>query len=359
MASTSTEISYTVVVDSGSLEDESVTSTADASAALGDSLQASLTDTTAMRAALVANGASICASCRIGTETLAVQSNENLIAAQAASAAPAPPAGPPPPPNDGCEGDECEEEEEAAVDVCLGGMCLTQEEAGSAMLLIIGAAVMCILFMFLGLCWYFTKKASKAATTKASQAHQEPQMQQIQPPQMQMHQMQQQQQQQMQMQQPQLLPLQQQPPQMMPPAMNPAAQQHMVRCCLYRISVLETCPDDRGVLACSSRLQCLAFHRSPRRRLRRRRWHRSALRSHTHLPSPAYSEPPWCLQHLGAMGVTAPEYIQQLQEEGFDTPGLFDTLTLEELANDFGFKRGHLRAVENWRAGAGAPKQAP
>ena len=59
------------------------------------------------------------------------------------------------------------------------------------------------------------------------------------------------------------------------------------------------------------------------------------------------------------MGVTAPEYIKQLQEEGFDTPGLFDTLTLEELANDFGFKRGHLRAVENWRAGAGAPKQAP
>ena len=55
------------------------------------------------------------------------------------------------------------------------------------------------------------------------------------------------------------------------------------------------------------------------------------------------------------MGVTAPEYIQQLQEEGFDTPALFDTLTLEELANDFGFKRGHLRAVENWRAGKQAP----
>ena len=361
VASTSTEINYVVMVDSDSLEDESVTSTADASAALGDSLQASLTDTTAMRAALVANGASICASCRIGTETLAVQSNENLIAAQAASAAPAPPAGPPPPPNDGCEGDECEEEEEAAVDVCLGGMCLTQEEAGSAMLLIIGAAVMCILFMFLGLCWYFTKKASKAATTKASQAHQEPQMQQIQPPQMQMHQMQQQQQQQMQMQQPQLLPLQQQPPQMMPPAMNPAAQQHMVRCCLYRISVLETCPDDRGVLACT------AAGSNAWRSIARPAagcaddagtGPPSAATPISH-PPPAHSEPPWCLQHLGAMGVTAPEYIQQLQEEGFDTPGLFDTLTLEELANDFGFKRGHLRAVENWRAGAGAPKQAP
>ena len=145
---------------------------------------------------------------------------------------------------------------------------------------------MCFLFMLTGICWYFTKKASKAATTKASQAHQQPQMQQVQPPPMQMQMQQQPPQMQVQMQQQQLMPPQNL---MMPPAMNPAAQQPMVRCCLGRLSVLHTCPDGRGVLARSSRLRCLAFHRSSRRRPRRRRWHRSALRTHTH-PTPTHTE---------------------------------------------------------------------
>ena len=86
-------------------------------------------------------------------------------------------------------------------------------------------------------------------------------------------------------------------------------------------------------------------------------------------------------QHLGEMGVVAEPYVHKLQEEGFDTPALFDSLSIEELANvsphsvlsprallnermhtlaqDFGFKRGHLRAVESWRARADAGKQEP
>ena len=65
--------------------------------------------------------------------------------------------------------------------------------------------------------------------------------------------------------------------------------------------------------------------------------------------------------HLTSHGVKGnqEEYVRKLTGEGFDTPELFDSLSLEELENDFGFKRGHLRAVEAHRTAHQAVTQPP
>ena len=58
-------------------------------------------------------------------------------------------------------------------------------------------------------------------------------------------------------------------------------------------------------------------------------------------------------QHLASIGFTpesAKSYAAVLIEEGFDGPAAFATLTIEELREDFGFKRGHLRLVAAWKA---------
>ena len=51
----------------------------------------------------------------------------------------------------------------------------------------------------------------------------------------------------------------------------------------------------------------------------------------------------------------AKQYAAGLADEGFDTPALFDALSLEELATDFGFKKGHLTAVKTYREGLAPP----
>ena len=48
-------------------------------------------------------------------------------------------------------------------------------------------------------------------------------------------------------------------------------------------------------------------------------------------------------------------YAALLVEDGFDTPAAFNEVSLDELKEDFGFKRGHLRMVEKSRGGGGAP----
>ena len=49
----------------------------------------------------------------------------------------------------------------------------------------------------------------------------------------------------------------------------------------------------------------------------------------------------------------ANEYASRLIEDGYDTPEAVDELSLEELSEDLGFKKGHLKAVERWRGGGG------
>jgi hypothetical protein len=57
---------------------------------------------------------------------------------------------------------------------------------------------------------------------------------------------------------------------------------------------------------------------------------------------------------LGAVGLkdrsVAEEYAKGLEAQGFDDVDTFDELTSDELATDFGFKRGHVRAVEKYHA---------
>lgn len=58
---------------------------------------------------------------------------------------------------------------------------------------------------------------------------------------------------------------------------------------------------------------------------------------------------------LVALGIAegpAEGYAVALADDGFDTEAAFNTLALEELRDDFGFKRGHLRMVEKAREAA-------
>eukprot|EP01045_Picozoa_sp_COSAG04_P015774 COSAG04_NODE_1272_length_7468_cov_3.407518_3_plen_1629_part_00 len=56
------------------------------------------------------------------------------------------------------------------------------------------------------------------------------------------------------------------------------------------------------------------------------------------------------LASIGFMAESAKSYAAVLIEEGFESPAAFATLTIEELREDFGFKRGHLRLVATWKA---------
>ena len=56
------------------------------------------------------------------------------------------------------------------------------------------------------------------------------------------------------------------------------------------------------------------------------------------------------LASIGFMAESAKKYAAVLIEEGFESPAAFATLTIEELREDFGFKRGHLRLVATWKA---------
>ena len=58
------------------------------------------------------------------------------------------------------------------------------------------------------------------------------------------------------------------------------------------------------------------------------------------------------LVSLGIAAGPAEGYATLLCEDGFDTRTAFDALSLTELKEDFGFKRGHLRMVEQARDAA-------
>ena len=66
-------------------------------------------------------------------------------------------------------------------------------------------------------------------------------------------------------------------------------------------------------------------------------------------------------EHLVSAGIldsAAGSYAQTLFEDGFDTEDLFDELSIDELREDYGFKRGHLKAVERVRGRASAASAA-
>jgi hypothetical protein len=63
------------------------------------------------------------------------------------------------------------------------------------------------------------------------------------------------------------------------------------------------------------------------------------------------------LVSLGIADGPAAGYAAALAEDGFDTPASFGTLSLDELQDDFGFKRGHLRMVEKARDALGPVPQ--
>ena len=63
--------------------------------------------------------------------------------------------------------------------------------------------------------------------------------------------------------------------------------------------------------------------------------------------------------HLVAIGIRAgpaTKYAAALVDEGYDSIQAFDELSLEELAEDVKFKKGHLKQVEAFRA---KPSVAP
>ena len=56
--------------------------------------------------------------------------------------------------------------------------------------------------------------------------------------------------------------------------------------------------------------------------------------------------------HLTAIGIPQPDasrYATKLANEGFDTVEIFDSLSGDDLTQDFAFKRGHVIAVEKFR----------
>ena len=59
-------------------------------------------------------------------------------------------------------------------------------------------------------------------------------------------------------------------------------------------------------------------------------------------------------RHLKAIGFAAEpaqKFAESIVDDGFDTVEQFASLTVEELRDDFGLKRGHLRLVAAWKAG--------
>eukprot|EP01046_Picozoa_sp_COSAG06_P099353 COSAG06_NODE_45470_length_354_cov_1.329412_1_plen_104_part_10 len=61
--------------------------------------------------------------------------------------------------------------------------------------------------------------------------------------------------------------------------------------------------------------------------------------------------------HLVAMELLhkpAYEYAVRLIEDGYDTVKAVDALSLEELKDDVGVKKGHLKAIERYRSDSAA-----
>jgi hypothetical protein len=52
---------------------------------------------------------------------------------------------------------------------------------------------------------------------------------------------------------------------------------------------------------------------------------------------------------VGLKGAIVEQYATALQQEGYETPELFNSLTIPELREEFKFKRGHLKQVETYR----------
>ena len=55
------------------------------------------------------------------------------------------------------------------------------------------------------------------------------------------------------------------------------------------------------------------------------------------------------LTSAGIPASHAATYASKLDEEGYDTVAIFNTLSVDDLTRDFAFKRGHAAAVENFR----------
>ena len=86
----------------------------------------------------------------------------------------------------------------------------------------------------------------------------------------------------------------------------------------------------------------------------------AAFRLHMDGAPPCCGRPPGdaggVYAHLVSMKLLdkpANEYASRLIGDGYDTAEAVDELSLEELSEDLGFKKGHLKAVERWRGGGG------
>ena len=53
---------------------------------------------------------------------------------------------------------------------------------------------------------------------------------------------------------------------------------------------------------------------------------------------------------LGIPAVASAGYAAKLKDDGYENVAMIDTLTTEELRDDYGLKKGHLKAIERMRA---------
>lgn len=310
-----TDIDFVITVASGDLDaDGEAQSSDDVGSTLGTALTSTLEDTAVMRAALVANGADICASCRMSTTTGAVQTSQVQVQSTSTTAPPPPPA----PVTGRCSGNTLSSENfdcgsrdlkagassivgNDAATCCQDGGTpgLTEEQAVAAaaiggLLLIILLCCCCVIIVLLVV--VYKKKSASAATAVAVKNASDvevPQLQTVVP------------------------------------------------------SGLERWDTNGDGVLDAAELQAMAAgaNKNPAP---------PTIGSPAgQMASPANVVAAALVAHLTANGVNGgqEEYVEKLINEGFDTPQLFDSLSLEELQSDFGFKRGHLRAVEAWRNG--------
>lgn len=54
------------------------------------------------------------------------------------------------------------------------------------------------------------------------------------------------------------------------------------------------------------------------------------------------------LENIGIGTSSAESFADALFDDGWETPEALKSVTLEELQNDYGFKRGHLRMIGEW-----------
>eukprot|EP01043_Picozoa_sp_COSAG02_P039048 COSAG02_NODE_3055_length_7457_cov_4.988312_5_plen_401_part_00 len=298
----STEVDFVIVVGSDSLSDtDGAMSSADVGSSLGTSLTTSLSDTTAMRAALVATGADICDSCRLvavvgdvqtsdvqtgGTPVVTVtgrcsgntQSSDDFdcgsleLKGDASSIV-------------GSDADTCCKEAAAPK---LTDEQLVAAAAAGGLLFIVLLCCCCIVIILLIV--LYKKKSSQAEVKPVQQAD---------------------------------------------AAVPPGLEQWDT--------------NNDGVLD-AAELQAMANSTG-----------KVSGPSTTVFAEPVDDATARFVAHLTSHGVKGnqEEYVRKLIDEGFDTPELFDSLSLEELENDFGFKRGHLRAVEAHRTAHQAVSQQP